>query len=190
MEGGDLRMSAIEERIVSMKFDGDQFLAGVDKSLTALDKLNSKLKMTDGTKGLNQIGAAADGQVGKLGRIADAVEGIGSKFKAMGAIGLATLSTITTQAVFAGERFVKSFTFQPIIDGFHEYETTLNSIQTILANTSSAGTNLNQVNAALNQLNHYSDQTIYNFSQMAKNRYLHGRWCGSEDLGCLHQGFG
>lgn len=152
-----------------MKFDGDQFLAGVDKSLSALDKLNGKLKMEEGTKGLNNIGNAADQQAGKLSKIGASVDGIANKFKSLGAIGLTALATITSQAVFAGERLLKSFTFQPVIDGFHEYETTLNSIQTILSNTAAAGTNLNDVNSALNQLNHYADQTIYNFSQMAKN---------------------
>lgn len=152
-----------------MKFDGDQFLAGVDKSLTALDKLNGKLKMEEGTKGLNNIGNAADQQAGKLSKIGASVDGIASKFKGLGAIGLTALATITSQSVIAGERLVQAFAFKPIIDGFHEYETTLNSIQTILSNTASAGTNLNQVNSALNQLNHYADQTIYNFSEMAKN---------------------
>lgn len=161
--------SAIEERIVSMQFKGEQFLAGVEKSLSALDKLNSKLKLQEGAKGLTDVGSAAEGQAGKLSKIADAVESIGGKFKSMGVIALSALSTVTTQAVLAGENLVKSITFKPLTDGFHEYETNLNAIQTILANTASAGTNLNQVNAALNELNHYSDQTIYNFAEMAKN---------------------
>lgn len=162
-------MSTIEERVVSMKFDGNEFLTGVEKSLTALDKLNAKLKMEDGTKGLTQIGAAADGQSGKLSKIATAVEGLGSKFKGLGAIGLTALATISSQAIIAGESLIKSLTFKPLNDGFHEYETNLNAIQTILANTAQAGTNLDQVNTALNQLNHYADQTIFSFAEMAKN---------------------
>ena len=38
-----------------------------------------------------------------------------------------------------------------------------------MANTQAAGENLKTVNAALKELNDYSDKTIYNFSQMAKN---------------------
>jgi tape measure domain-containing protein len=64
---------------------------------------------------------------------------------------------------------VKAFTFAPVIDGLHEYENQLNSVQTILANTKDQGTNLKQVNGALNQLNKYADKTIYNFGQMTKN---------------------
>jgi hypothetical protein len=52
---------------------------------------------------------------------------------------------------------------------FSEYETNMTSIQTILGNTAAKGTTLDQVSASLDELNEYSDQTIYNFAQMAKN---------------------
>lgn len=50
-----------------------------------------------------------------------------------------------------------------------EYETQINAIQTILANTESKGSNLTQVNAALDELNTYADKTIYNFTEMTRN---------------------
>lgn len=53
--------------------------------------------------------------------------------------------------------------------GFSEYETQMNSIQTIMANTANKGTTLDQVSDALDKLNKYSDDTIYNFSEMARN---------------------
>lgn len=162
-------MSTIEERIVSMTFKGSEFLAGVQQSIGALEKLNATLKNQSGTKGLDQIGNAAQNQAGKISKIGEAVDTVASKFKSMSVIAFSVLNTITSQAVLAGENLVKSLTFKPLTDGFHEYETNLNAIQTILANTAAAGTNLKQVNAALNDLNHYSDQTIYNFSEMARN---------------------
>ena len=45
----------------------------------------------------------------------------------------------------------------------------MGSIQTILANTQSKGSTLQDVNGALDQLNTYADKTIYNFAQMTKN---------------------
>src|SRR5690606_24831986 len=54
-------------------------------------------------------------------------------------------------------------------DGFSEYETNINSIQTILANTQAAAVTLDQVSAALEELNLYADLTIYNFAEMARN---------------------
>lgn len=162
-------MASIEERIVAMTFKGEQFLAGVDKSLAKLDQLNNKLKMQEGTKGLENLGAAAQKQTSALSSVADGVSHISDRFKALSVIGLSALNNITNQAIFAGQNLVKSLTVEPILDGFREYETNLNSIQTILANTQASGTKLKDVTAALDELNHYSDQTIYNFSEMAKN---------------------
>jgi hypothetical protein len=48
----------------------------------------------------------------------------------------------------------------------HEYETNLQAIQTIQANTDQP---LTKINASLQELNKYSDQTIYNFGEMARN---------------------
>ena len=45
----------------------------------------------------------------------------------------------------------------------------MGSIQTILANTAKYGTELPEVTANLEELNEYSDKTIYHFSEMAKN---------------------
>lgn len=161
--------TVIEERITSMQFKGEQFIAAIDKTLHKLDQLNNKLKMTEGTKGFDGVGAAADRQSSALSRIASGVQHISDRFKAMGVVGVAALTNVTNQAIFAGQRLVKSLTLDPIMQGFSEYETNLNSIQTILANTQAAGTKLSDVTAVLDELNHYSDQTIYNFSQMAKN---------------------
>ena len=72
-------------------------------------------------------------------------------------------------AVNAGKRIVKALTLDPIISGFQEYETQINAVQTILANTSSKGTTIDQVNAALDELNTYADKTIYNFTEMTRN---------------------
>lgn len=162
-------MSTIEERVVAMNFKGDQFLAGIDKSLQKLQDFNNKLKLTEGAKSFDNLSASAQRMRNPLNVIADGVQHISDKFKTMGIVGVTALSTVTSQAVSAGERLVKSLTIQPILDGFREYETNLNSIQTILANTQAAGTKLSDVTAALDELNHYSDQTIYNFSEMAKN---------------------
>lgn len=162
-------MTTIEERIVSMKFNGEQFLSGVDKSLQKLDQLNTKLKLQEGIKGLENLGVTAQKQTGALTNIETGVQHISDRFKSMGVVAMAALSNVTNQAIFTGQTMLKSLTLDPIIQGFHEYETNMNSIQTILANTVSSGTKLSDVTAALDELNQYSDQTIYNFSEMAKN---------------------
>ena len=160
-------MSSIDERVVGMKFDNAQFERGVKTTLDSLSALNKGLKLQGATKGLEEVSTAANRL--SLSNIAAGVDHIASKFNSLTVIAVSALSKITTSAVEAGNRIVKSITFQPIIDGLHEYETNLNSIQTILSNTQWEGAGLDDVNEALQQLNHYSDQTIYNFSEMARN---------------------
>ena len=45
----------------------------------------------------------------------------------------------------------------------------MDAIQTIATNTKSKGTTIDQINAALDDLNTYADKTIFNFSQMVQN---------------------
>ena len=160
-------MSSVEERVARMKFDNAQFLTGVSSTLKAIDALNKGLKLDGATKGLENLSAA--GQKVNLKGVSDGVDSIASKFKNLSIVAITALGTITNQAVLAGQRLTSSFSIKPVLDGFHEYETNLNSIQTILANTSKEGTKLGDVTKVLDDLNHYADQTIYNFSEMARN---------------------
>jgi tape measure domain-containing protein len=137
--------------------------------MTALDKLKARL----GGIGSNaQTGFAdierASGQV-NLSGIASATASASSGFSVLAGAAAVALGGIATKAAAAGAGMVKSLSFGPIVQGFEEYATNLNSIQTILANTKASGADLQDVNSALEELNRYSDQTIYNFSEMAKN---------------------
>jgi tape measure domain-containing protein len=167
MEGGDLRMSNIDERVVEMQFDNKQFEEGVKSTLATLDALNKALKLEGATKGLENVSAAA-GRF-SLGGIGAGVETIAGKFKNLGIVGVTALANITTQAVMTGERMLKSLTLEHLSDGLHVYETKINAIQTILANTASEGTKLPQVTAALAELNKYANLTVFSFGDMAKN---------------------
>lgn len=159
--------SSIDERIVSMKFDNKQFESGAKTSMDTLDKLKSSLKLDGATKGLQEVDDAAKKL--SLKGIADGVDNISSKFSAMSVVAITVLSNIASKALAVGADLAKKLTVEPLLDGMHEYETNLNSIQTILSNTSTKGTTLDQVNSALQELNTYSDKTIYNFAEMARN---------------------
>lgn len=168
MEGGDLGVSdSIDTKVVVMKFDNKQFENGIKETLTSLDTLNKGLKLEEATKGLTTLGSAAKNFT--LGNIAGAVDSIAEKFRTMSIIAITALTNIVNKAVNAGEQLIKSLTVDPIKAGLDEYETNLNSIQTILANTQHEGAKLKDVTDALNILNTYSDKTIYNFSEMARN---------------------
>ena len=159
--------TTIDSRVVEMRFDNKQFESNVQTSLSTLDKLKSSLNMNGATKGFEQIDNAAK-KVNMSG-LGNAVESVRLKFSALEVMAVTALSNITTQALNTASRIAKEFTIDPIMQGFSEYETQIGAVQTILANTSHQGTNLQQVNRALDKLNTYADKTIYNFTEMTRN---------------------
>jgi tape measure domain-containing protein len=169
MEGGDLRMTSVDNRVVHMQFDNAAFERGVAQTLASLNRLNQGLQLQGAAKGLQGIGSAASSQTGSLKNLEAGVDSVAGRFSALQQIATGALHNIGARISESAIQMGKSLTLEPLIDGFHEYETNLNSIQTILANTQASGATLKDVNHELNELNHYSDQTIYNFSEMAKN---------------------
>ena len=156
----------IDEKIVSMKFDNASFEKNVQTSLKTLDNLKENLDMKGAAKGLEGIGSAAKGI--KLDGLGEAVETVKMKFSALEVIAVTALANITNSALNAGKRMVSALTIDPIKTGLEEYETKMNAIQVIQANTKGKNT-MDDITAALDELNKYADNTIYNFAQMTSN---------------------
>ena len=159
--------TTIDERVVSMQFDNSHFEKNVSTTMSTLGKLKQSLKFDGASKGLQDINSSV-GKVNMSG-LGSAVETVSAKFSALQVVGVTALANITNSAVNAGKRIVKALTIDPITTGFKEYETQINATQTILANTSHKGSTIEDVNAALEQLNRYADLTIYNFTEMTRN---------------------
>ena len=100
--------------------------------------------------------------------IGEQLDAVQPHFKALEAIGVVAMGNLAAKAATYGMQLASDLT-NGIRSGLEEYETQLNSVQTILANTQREGANLTQVNTALNQLNTYADKTIYNFTEMTRN---------------------
>ena len=157
----------IDNRVLEMRFDNRQFESGVATTLSTLDKLKQKLNLSGASKGLEDVGMAAKGI--DLSGLGAGIQTVQAKFSALGVMGATVLVNLTNQAYSAGKKISEALTLQQLKDGFAEYETQMDAVQTILANTQKDGTNIAQVNAALDELNTYADKTIYNFTQMTRN---------------------
>ena len=157
----------VDKKVVEMQFDNRQFESGVQTSMSTLEKLKKSLNLDGAAKGLESVNAAAKDC--DMSGISKGVETVKARFSALQVAGITAMSNIANSAVNAGKRLVSAFTIDPIKDGFAEYETQMNAVQTILANTQSEGTNVKIVNKALDELNTYADKTIYNFTEMTRN---------------------
>ena len=155
---------SVEKRIVEMRFDNQQFEKGVQTTMGTLDKLKHSLKLDGATKGLEDVDKAVKGI--NISGLSRAVETVKSRFSALEVVAITALANITNSVVNAGKKLVDSFTLEPIHQGFAEYELKMGSVQTIMAST---GADIKTVNGYLEELNTYSDKTIYSFSDMTSS---------------------
>lgn len=156
--------TTVDQRVVEMRFDNKQFENGVSQSLSTLDKLKKSLNLEKSAKGLEQLGKVSENV--KLSGLDKAIETVHAKFSALEVVGITALANITNSAINAGKRIISALAIEPITEGFNEFELKMGSIQTIMAGT---GEGLGVVNKYLEELNTYSDKTIYSFSDMTSN---------------------
>ena len=157
-------MATVENRIVEMKFDNAEFERRVGDTMKTLGNLDKAIEEVGKKNGLKDISA----EVGKFSteNMTSAIENVSGKFIAMSAIAITALQNITNRVIDTGIQIVKSLSVEQILGGFNEYELKLGAIQTIMAGS---GESLDVVNKKLQELNTYSDQTIYSFKDMTSN---------------------
>ena len=160
-------MATIDDRVVRMRFDNNQFKSGISETVSLLDKFKGKFNFGESKKSVDDL----QGSVGRFSfnPLTGGIETATKGFSAMSSIALGALASIGSQAVQTGSQLVNSLTMKPVMDGFQEYELKMGTIQTILANTQRHGTTLDDVSTSLNALNEYADKTIYNFGDMTRN---------------------
>lgn len=154
----------IDERVVELRFDNQQFEQNARTSIGTLEKLKQLLNFGKPEQALDNMSNSV--RKFDMGPIGNAVDTIHSKFSALEVIGITALANIANQAINTGKQMVNSLTVAPISDGFHEYELKMGSIQTIMMST---GESLDTVNKYLDDLNTYADRTIYSFKDMTSN---------------------
>jgi len=152
-------MATVDDRVVQLKFDNKQFESATATSMSTLDKLKKSLDFSPSKAGVADLARSFE-------PLGVSVDGASAKFVALATVGITALSNITNKAIAAGASITNALTIAPIGAGFHEYELKMQAIQTIMAGS---GASLKVVNGYLNELNTYSDKTIYSFSDMTQN---------------------
>jgi len=142
--------ASVDEQVVKMSFDNSNFDSNVNDSIRTLNNLDGKLSSLnkDNFSGLTRNW-----------------DNFSNFFTLKGQVMFGILTRIGSEVVNLGLKF-KNYLFKGIKDGIGEYETIINSTQTIYQNVKQSGASIGDVNAALDELNDYADKTIYNFGQM------------------------
>ena len=158
-------MPNIDERVVQMQFDNKQFEQGVAESLRTLDKLKDKLNLEESSKSLIHL----DKVISDLNftPLEEGVNSVARAFTPLGRIAQKTFDDIAAKAINAGKQMVGMITgFNDMMAGKAKYEMETRSVMTI---QNATGKSLEEVEAVLKNLMHYTDETSYDFAQMASS---------------------
>lgn len=155
---------SVENKVVEMSFNSSKFEAGAARTLSMLDRLKEALNFKNSTTGLSKVQSEVDKF--NTESISRGIEGVSAKFLALSTVGITAMANISSAVLRTGADFAKQFTTDPMTQGFSEYELKMGSIQTIMAGT---GASLDEVKGKLDELNAYSDKTIYSFADMTTN---------------------
>lgn len=156
--------SSSDDRVVTLRMRIEEFASNAKLAIGMLGQLGTALNDTNGAKGLDEINAAArrlDFSGLTMG-LSQATE----QFSALGIMGIRILQNIADQAFATGKRLVSSLSVDNISAGFNKYEEKTKSVQTIMNAT---GLSIDEVNAQLEKLNWYTDETSYSFNDMVSN---------------------
>lgn len=162
--------TTVDNRVVQMRFDNEEFEKKASKSLSTLDRLKNALKFSGASKNLDKVNESF--KEIDANPLLKAIEGINGGFTTM--VAKATLVNRATNALIdTTKRFVSSMTLDQVNAGWDKYAEKTSAVQTIMAATSKdfkdTGVQMNYVNGQLEKLNWFTDETSYNFTEMVNN---------------------
>ena len=159
-----------DRRIIQMQFENRQFEKNIAKSTKSVEDLKRAMDFEETSKGLKKF---ADGTknltLSGFEKLSDNIQKLTDKFT-----GLGTLSELVVSQIRRGiesaardiSNFINSMTTVQVSAGMEKYNTLNKSVQTIKAAT---GESEDTVYTVLKRLSNYTDQTSYNFADMAQN---------------------
>lgn len=154
----------VDERIVEMRIDHDKFEQGAKKTIDILEKLDEGLK----SLGKKQTDGFDD--------VASSLDKVTNKISVFGTIGDQIIRNLTSQAMDLVRQFnhmVDSLTIDQVSAGWSKYAQKTQGVQTIMAATAKdwedQGAQMEYVNAQLDKLNWFTDETSYNLLDMVNN---------------------
>ena len=155
--------TTVDEKVVEMRFDNKNFEKNIKESMTTIEKFKSVLSLTGATKGLEAVENKTNTM--NFNGITNALDSITDKFSFFGVMGIRVAQRVADAFINAGLRMAKAFTTDQISAGFTKLQQKANSMSTLI----SQGNKKETVEAQLEKLLWFSDETSYNFTDMIDN---------------------
>ena len=87
----------VDERVVKMTFDNDQFEAGVKQTLTSLEELKESLKFNNSLTGIQAVSSAFNSF--SLANITSQLDTLTNRFSTLGVVGMTAIENITNKVL-------------------------------------------------------------------------------------------
>lgn len=162
---------SIDNRVVQMRFDNDQFERGIRTSIRSLKKLDDSMDFENGEKSFRQLEKSINDV--KFDKLLAGLDSIANKFTFIGQLGLRLKNEVIDKLIDSGDRMVKSLSMDQVSVGWDKYADKTSAVQTIMSATSKEFTDtakqMEYVNSQLEQLTWFTDETSYNFLDMVSN---------------------
>ncbi len=158
----------IDERVVSLEFDNQNFESNVATSISTLDKLNTKLNLPAATKGLENVSKAASNV--NLADLTSSVQALESRFSTMGIVGATAISNITTKMMQLSGRTINFLTNGIVQGGISralKIETAKFQLNALLKDTDAVAAVMKNVSAAVDGTAYSLDAAASVASQLA-----------------------
>lgn len=154
----------IDNKVVSMRFDNSQFEQNVQKSIGTLQRLRDSLNLDKSAKSLTNLESKInDLDVSGVNRAAQSAS---KAFSSFGVVGFSVINRLTNSVINLGRSMTANLT-RPIREGMQTYEQQIKATQTTMNALNLKGKEGEaKVRYYLKDLNKYSDETIYRFSDM------------------------
>ena len=165
---------AVDTKTVEMRFDNSNFEKNAKQSMSTLEKLKRALKLDGASAGLRDVERASK----KLDfrDFKNSISDVGKKFSILEEIAIGALRRIGGNAAEAGLKLAKSLSIDQVAAGWNKYDQKTTAVQTIMANLRdtqnqfiSDAQKMEYVNAYLDKLMWFSDETSYSFTEMTDN---------------------
>ena len=153
----------VDERVVEMRLDNKGFEEGAHKTISTLEKLERALHLKSDSKAFDDMTES----VSKFDAnpMVSGLEKIKEGFSALEIVGMRVISNLTDSVYNFATRTIKSFTIDPIMQGMGKFGEKTTAVSTLTAQ----GYELEKVNKLMEDLNWFTDETSYNFTDMVGN---------------------
>ena len=161
----------VDERVVEMRIDNKQFESGAKTTISTLEKLERALHLKSDSKALDDMARSISNF--DASPMASSIDKVGEHFNALEIAGRRVIENLTDAVYGFTTKTVKDLTIGQVEAGWDKYADKTEAVQSIMAATrdqfDSEAEQMKVVNELLDKMMWYTDETSYNFVDMAQN---------------------